>query len=809
MKTKIKALSLKGIRGVREKFGLTLDGKSILIYGDNGTGKSSFTDALEWLYYDQIEHLSNEEIGRKKEKDALRNVFIEEQDDSSIEICYTNPKLDCIKIIKGDLTESSSNRTKDYEAYLEKSQTENLILRYSDLVLFIVASKKEKLDTLQDIIGFSEVGSLRDLLKKNAGRFKRIINAENFNNKKGAQQSIIIHNLGANAYNPEQFFKASNELIKFLNLSISIKSFNDVAEVLKQIESKDDSKIVEAIAFQTKIIEALTETQGNIEQLLNDYKSYFDAYTELRKDPEKFSKLKLLGLLNEGVNILRYDVLKDDFCPLCLQEKNKIELINELNVRIQELEELQEEKSKLQENNENLKAFVKTNATTIEGLLKDKKFKEKQNEETFKKLDGIRLTLESIAAELKKELLAKETILSPTKITFNKEEIQATIESASKKTKELSESQKQNTKLVIYSKLLQANLAYKEFRKIDKKQDILTKQQITFENLFTDFIKRQEEALTVFLETFSNDINDYYTSMNPNEKVEGIKLGSLKDKNGDLIGITIEYRFFDKTKTQPRAYLSESHINCLGLSFFLASVKAFNKENQFFILDDVISSFDRAHRTRFAKLLIDKFNEYQVILLTHEKDFFELVSSDVKSKGWNIHQITWTPEKGTNIEKATSGSKEKIKKKLDEKNTDGLGNDIRIYTEKVLKEIAINIEANVIFRYNDINEKRMAPELLDSIQNKIANKSTELKTLADIPRIKGMPMFIVNTTSHDNDFQTSIEDLKVMWEDIGKLIKLFYCKDCNKFISVRYLDTVRNRIRCGCKDEKLSYEWKK
>jgi hypothetical protein len=126
-----------------------------------------------------------------------------------------------------------------------------------------------------------------------------------------------------------------------------------------------------------------------------------------------------------------------------------------------------------------------------------------------------------------------------------------------------------------------------------------------------------------------------------------------------------------------------------------------------------------------------------------------------------------------------------------------------------LKEIAINIEANVTFKYNDSNEKRMAPELLDSIQNKIASKSNELKAVADIPRIKGMPMFIGNTASHHNDFQTSIEDFEVMWEDIGKLIKLFYCKNCNKFISTKYLDTVRNRIRCGCKDEKLSYDWKK
>lgn len=103
----------------------------------------------------------------------------------------------------------------------------------------------------------------------------------------------------------------------------------------------------------------------------------------------------------------------------------------------------------------------------------------------------------------------------------------------------------------------------------------------------------------------------------------------------------------------------------------------------------------------------------------------------------------------------------------------------------------------------------MAPELLDSIQNRITKKSTELREVVDIARIKGMPMFIGNTSSHDNDFQTSIEDFEVMWEDIGKLIKCFYCKDCNKFISIKYLDTVRNRIRCGCKDEKLSYDWKK
>ncbi len=49
----------------------------------------------------------------------------------------------------------------------------------------------------------------------------------------------------------------------------------------------------------------------------------------------------------------------------------------------------------------------------------------------------------------------------------------------------------------------------------------------------------------------------------------------------------------------------------------------------------------------------------------------------------------------------------------------------------------------------------MAPELLDAVQGKL-KASNELKALADIPKIKGMPMLLV-TQPHDNEFQESIE----------------------------------------------------
>ena len=45
----IKAISIRAIRGIRHEISLTLDGKSWLIHGDNGTGKSSIERALRWV----------------------------------------------------------------------------------------------------------------------------------------------------------------------------------------------------------------------------------------------------------------------------------------------------------------------------------------------------------------------------------------------------------------------------------------------------------------------------------------------------------------------------------------------------------------------------------------------------------------------------------------------------------------------------------------------------------------------------------------------------------------------------------------
>jgi len=799
--TKIKNLEINGLRGVKEKLNLNLNKKSILIYGDNGTGKSSLTDSFEWFYNNHIAHLSTEEISGRG-RDALRNIFISDDEDGYVNLNFDDKDLDAKKSIDGSNKIYISNNTDYFKEYILDSTSENLILRYRDLVEFIIATKTEKLNKLQEIIGFSEVAKIRTILRRNFGRIKRTIKSSDYDGRKSARQETILENLGRNAYSDEQLFDGVNDLIKPLKLKIVVKSRKDINEVIKEISSKEDSKLSDEINFYVRVKEVVSELKEISNTINTEYSNFYNGFQNLQKEPEKIKSLQLLALLKEGKSVLSKDVVEDDYCPLCLQEKSKVQLIQELNARIDELEQLAEEKNSIDEQAKELKEVIQFKVNSLEVILKDKSLDDEKFNKLKEKLTIFKTVLNSIITELGKEIIEK--IKEPQKVTLQEKELKGLLESLASQIKKLKESKASNIKFTIYTKLLQTANAYKEYLSLNKEESVLRKQQVTFELLYDDFIRRQEESLNIFLSMFSKDINDYYKTMNPKEKVEDIRLIPLTKKE-ELVGITIDYKFFDVRKVPPEAYLSESHINCLGLSFFLASVKAFNKRNKFFVLDDVISSFDRSHRYRFAQLLTEKFGDYQTIVLTHEKEFFELVSSEVKNKGWILRNFKWSQDSGTGIEKGVVDIKERILKKLDDRNTDGLGNDIRVYTEKVMKKVAFELEAKVAYRDNTVNEKRMAPELLDAVQSKL-KASKELKETANIPKIKGMPMFVGNTTSHDNDFRASIEDLDAIWEDVKKMIRSFYCKECGKFISTKLYDPVKKKIRCGC--ENLIYDWK-
>ena len=63
-----------------------------------------------------------------------------------------------------------------------------------------------------------------------------------------------------------------------------------------------------------------------------------------------------------------------------------------------------------------------------------------------------------------------------------------------------------------------------------------------------------------------------------------------------------------------------------------------------------MSGFDREHRGRFADLLFEKFADWQVILLTHEREWFDSIKDTARGRGWYIGEVKWDKDNGSVFE---------------------------------------------------------------------------------------------------------------------------------------------------------------
>ena len=796
---KINSISINGIRGIKNKLILQLSKKSILIYGENASGKSSITDAIEWFYSNRVDHLSNQEIGRNG-LEALRNIFLKDDEPGMVDIEFNNKIYNSqrgISYKKESLQSIHSNDSKEFDEYLNDVQEENLILRYGDLGAFIDKTKKEKLDALSNIIGFSAVIKVRDTLRQILGGLKKEFTKNDFDNKINIQQQKMIDNLGCNVTSDDKLVNAVNELVSPLGIDTKISRIDEIDTILQLVKKPGDSQTIELQSYYNKISDWLSGVSPALDVIEDLYNKYHEQFRQIIDDIEKINKIILETLLTEGVKVIKKNIVTEDKCPLCLQPKNMDDLLKELEARIDELKKYKEEKNQLDENRNELNRELNDVIKKIDFHLIDRHSKVDTNQELSGQLEQFKLSIANYSTQLKIDILPSNKLKTPEELAVDRNTLNRIIDLCKHKIESLKESKKDDLRFDVYSKIESSKDTHTMIKELKVKKEKLERQQQSIELIYSEFLKKQKEALDSFLTHYSTYINDFYLFMNPDEKVESIKLVPL-EKDDELTGITLEYEFFKNVESPPQKYLSESHLNCLGLAFFLTSVKAFNKKNKFFILDDVISSYDSTHRKRFTDLLLEKFSDYQIILLTHEKNWFEIVRNQVKGKDWVVQTVKWNKNNGTYIDEPIKDLKERIEAKIEDSEVDGLGNDIRKYLEHILKQIAFSLNVKMKFRFNDRNEERMVNELLEEL--KLSLKKTTLNDYPVINRLSSS-LFIGNRDSHDNMnlFEASINDMKAFWKDVENFENLFLCASCGKYVSFSKSDhSTGKKIQCRC-----------
>ena len=89
-------LRISGFRGINTQIRLEPNGKSLLLVGNNGNGKTSILQAIEWGLFGELPCLEGEEFRRE---DALVNLF-DKQGTAIVEIKIENENGTVMDIVR-------------------------------------------------------------------------------------------------------------------------------------------------------------------------------------------------------------------------------------------------------------------------------------------------------------------------------------------------------------------------------------------------------------------------------------------------------------------------------------------------------------------------------------------------------------------------------------------------------------------------------------------------------------------------------------------------------------------------------------
>ena len=234
----------------------------------------------------------------------------------------------------------------------------------------------------------------------------------------------------------------------------------------------------------------------------------------------------------------------------------------------------------------------------------------------------------------------------------------------------------------------------------------------------------------------------------------------------------------------PSGYLSDSQIHALALSLRLAAIRIFNSRVPVVVLDDVVTSYDADHRKNIAAMLANHFNDFQIILVTHDEQFFNLLQDHLPVAQWAFRRIIKIePGYGPNFHDHRTPD-EIIQAKLDAGESAAV--EIRQAEEEWLLDTCRAFGAKVVIRQVNRAYKYERSELADALASYLKNTGILPPDVPGIsnPFLTSLQKGVVeNFSSHfsDNPNQSqSIGDEKVRWQEFKFFRDQFACPSCGK-----------------------------
>ena len=764
---------------------MCLDGKSLLLKGENATGKSSIIEALEFFFTGKLSIFEGE--GTKSlslKKHAPHKNFSKK--DLSVKVTFSPGNITLERTFADQPVPSKQIRN-----YFEAAQKGTFVLRRSQILRFVASVPADRFRAIASIIGVEQLDNIELTMKHAYEELEASVSSKRERVRDTFRS--ISELLGESVIDTKQVLNSVNGKLKEANLT-TLTSFDEVERITEEmLKTFKKSAELEHVTKLNKILEELKilRVDEEIAQSLRDLNRKMKPLLEDKSKRE----LSLTEFLVKGRQAV--EEYGKNICPLCRQEIDRQKLLKQINERLQTLIQLSEEASEIRRISMSIEGKLNLLASKIEKLSSEL--------EPFKALVNARTkllhTLGFLREFLEKVKSAKEfEEVIPVEI-FEKNEVklEKLIKSLASRCQMMLEKigvpEDWKSKVEVISLVNQVKTLINELIKIEEEQKTEEKHRDLARKVYDTFSEVKKTKINEIYESITVNVNAFFSTLHPSDPHKNIELNVVPGRRAST---ELKIESFG-SKEDPRAFASEGHLDSLGLCIFLAFVKKFNEECNLIVLDDVVTTIDAQHREHICELLYEQFKDHQLFITTHDGIWYEQLrghqrACGIEGKFKNLAIIRWEPDTGPLIE-PYKPRWERIQKRINSSDKPGAGIEGRNYLEWLLKKICEATRAAIPFK---IDGKYVVSDLWNPAKHRVGKlvKEDEFREKAQ-QRFQGLEGTIImgNLLSHDNPLAdtVSIQEVKRFCEAIHELNNLFGCPNCGSFL--KYYQDMK-KLRC-------------
>ncbi|WP_350634558.1 AAA family ATPase [Pseudoalteromonas sp. GW168-MNA-CIBAN-0100] len=627
--TLLKELSVDSFRGFSREETFDLNSLLVLIFGPNGTGKSSFCEALEYALLGSV---AEAESKRFRDVEAyLKNAHTNK---------FAPPKLIGIDAEGGDVNIKPNDALYRF-CFVEKNRIDS----FSRIAAQAPAKQSELISTLFGLDAFNEF--VKNFSPEMDGKHIDVegVKAKKLSQKRlqlqGAEQQIrlnqgIVEQVKGEETSLAIRYREGCTLLKMMfELNGSGERQGQIplleAEVQKPVPQKSNLTAANLALIKQTLVSSLNDHKQKIEELANasqqvSFQRLFESVTQVQQiSPDKCPAC-LTPLTEVSVNPFTHAV----------EELAKLQHLAELQTKIKQLE--QTVLQKLQELHQILSTCL--NFYSIDNKLAPFKLADMSqlNVAWWNSLHAVlgdgtsaiqhidtqvncleKQDTESVQIEQNKKAQQLELnrlkgfLNDAQKLAASKGAAIKAIEGAQKLISEFDEANKALIGEVEQEKPI-----------VEQNIDIRESYQ-QFVTLLNVYRKKLPELL---VENLGDEVVKLYNAFNrndaPTELLASIQLPLAQNQKLKISYQNEPQKYFDALHV-----LSEGHIRCVGLAILLA--KNIKEDCPLLIFDDPVNAIDDDHRQSIRRTLFedDYFDGKQIILTCHGEEFFKDIQNQL------------------------------------------------------------------------------------------------------------------------------------------------------------------------------------